>query len=200
MKIAILASGGGTNFQAIADSIKSGYLENVEIDLLISNRKSAYAMKRAENLEVESLYLNAKEFENRVEYDKKIIEILNDRGIELVVLAGYLRWISKEFVEAFENRILNIHPSLLPSFKGLHGIEQAYEYGVKQTGVTVHFVDETEDGGAIILQEVVEIEEGESLCSVEEKIHRVEHILYPKAIKLFSEGKLRMDGRKVNLI
>jgi phosphoribosylglycinamide formyltransferase 1 len=199
MNIGVLVSGSGSNLQAIIDSIEAGVIKDSCVKVVISNRREAYALERAKKHGIETVYLNGKEFGSRDEYDKKVVEILQERGIELVVLAGYLRWITPHFVESFKNRIVNIHPSLLPSFKGLHGIEQAFEYGVKVTGVTVHFVDETEDGGAVILQEPVIIEENETLETLEEKIHKVEHILYPKAIELLRSGKFTMTGRKVKI-
>ena len=199
MNIGVLVSGSGSNLQAIIDSIEAGVIKDSCVKVVISNRREAYALERAKKHGIETVYLNGKEFASRDEYDKKVVEILQERGIELVVLAGYLRWITPHFVESFKNRIVNIHPSLLASFKGLHGIEQAFEYGVKVTGVTVHFVDETEDGGAVILQEPVIIEENETLETLEEKIHKVEHKLYPKAIELFRSGKLVMTGRKVKI-
>lgn len=199
MNIGVLVSGSGSNLQAIIDSIEAGVIKESSVKVVISNRREAYALERAKKYGIETVYLNGKDFATREEYDKKIVEILQERGIELVVLAGYLRWITSYFVEKFKNRILNIHPSLLPSFKGLHGIEQAFDYGVKVTGVTVHFVDETEDGGAVILQEPVIIEEKDTLETLEEKIHKVEHVLYPKAIELYRIGKLKMEGRKVKI-
>ncbi len=199
LKIAVLVSGSGTNLQAIIDSIEKGDIKESEIKIVISNKKSAFALERAKKHGIETVYLNAKEFNSREEYDRAIIKILEEKEIGLVVLAGYLRWITKDFVDSFKNKIINIHPSLLPSFKGLHGIEQAFDYGVKVTGVTVHFVDETEDGGAVILQKEVRIEENDTLETLEEKIHKVEHILYPQAIELFRREALEINGRKVKI-
>lgn len=199
MKIAILASGGGTNLQAIIDNIENGNLKNCNIELVISNKKDAYALERARKNDIKDIFLNPKDYSTRDLYDQKIIEILKENDIDLVVLAGYLRWISKQFVENFKNKIINIHPSLLPSFKGLHGIEQAYNYGVKVSGVTVHFVDETEDGGEIIMQKEVLINEGDSLEAFEEKIHQVEHKIYPEVIGLFQKNKIEINGRRVKI-
>lgn len=200
MKIGILASGSGTNLQAIIDAIDKGDIKNAEIAVVISNKKTAYALERARKNGIKDIYLNKNDYKDRLEYDKKIVEVLKEEKVELVILAGYLKWITEYFVEIYINKIMNIHPSLLPSFKGLHGIEQAYEYGVKVTGVTVHFVDETEDGGPIILQEEVRIEENDTLESVEEKIHKVEHRLYPKAIDLYIKNKILLEGRKVRIV
>lgn len=200
MKIGILASGSGTNLQAIIDAIDKGDIKNAEIAVVISNKKTAFALERARKNGIKDIYLNKNDYKDRLEYDKKIVEVLKEEKVELVILAGYLKWITEYFVETYKNKIMNIHPSLLPSFKGLHGIEQAYEYGVKVTGVTVHFVDETEDGGPIILQEEVRIEENDTLESVEEKIHKVEHRLYPKAIDLYIKNKILLEGRKVRIV
>lgn len=199
MKIGVLASGSGTNLQAIIDAIDNEIINDTEVAVVISNRKNAYALERARKNGIKDIYLNKNDFAGREEYDRKVVEILKEEGVDLVILAGYLRWITESFVNSFEGKIMNIHPSLLPSFKGLHGIEQAYEYGVKVTGVTVHFVDETEDGGPIILQEIVKIEEEDSIEMVEEKIHIVEHKLYPQAIELYRKGVLSIDGRKVKI-
>ena len=197
MKIGILASGNGSNLQAIIDSINKGYLQNAEISIVISDNENAYALKRSKDNNIKNLYINKKEYKTRIEYDTKIVEVLKEEKIELVILAGYLRWISEYFVNEYRGRIMNIHPSLLPSFKGLNAIEKAYNYGVKITGVTVHFVDETEDAGPIILQEAIIINENMSLEKLEEEIHKIEHRLYPKAIDLFIKDKLSIENKKV---
>lgn len=199
MKIGVLASGSGSNLQAIINAIESGEIKESSITVLICNRKEAYALERAKKHGIPAVYLNGKEFATREEYDRKVVEILKEHGVELVVLAGYLRWITPYFVESFKDKILNIHPSLLPSFKGLHGIEQAFEYGVKVTGVTVHFVDETEDGGAVIIQEAVMIENSDTLETLEEKIHKVEHKLYPYVIEAIRNGRVSKNGRIVKI-
>ncbi len=199
MKIGVLASGSGSNLQAIINAIESGEISDSTIAVLICNRKEAYALERAKKHGIPAIYLSGKEFATREGYDKKVVEILKEYGVELVVLAGYLRWITPYFVESFKDKILNIHPSLLPSFKGLHGIEQAFEYGVKVTGVTVHFVDETEDGGAVIIQEAVMIENSDTLETLEEKIHKVEHKLYPYVIEAIRSGRVSKNGRIVKI-
>ncbi|MCX5703662.1 MAG: phosphoribosylglycinamide formyltransferase, partial [Candidatus Omnitrophica bacterium] len=131
------------------------------------------------------------------DFENKIIQHLEDCKIDLIVLAGFMRILSPEFVKNHKNKILNIHPAILPSFKGAQAIKDAFSYGVKVTGITVHFVDEEADHGPIILQQAVRIEEGETMESLEEKIHKIEHKLYPEAIRLFVEGKLRIEGRKI---
>jgi len=193
MKIVVFVSGNGTNLQAIIDAISRGQI-GAEAALVVCNNENAYALKRAEKAGVETFVLNHKGFKSREDYDKVIIEELEKKNIELVVLAGFMRLLSSHFVRKYRNRIINIHPSLLPAFKGTHGIKDAFESGARVTGVTVHFVDEELDHGPIILQEEVKIDANDTLKSLEDKIHKVEHRLYPKAIKLFVEGKLKINN------
>jgi len=194
MKIVVFVSGNGTNLQAIIDAISRGQI-GAEAALVVCNNENAYALKRAEKAGVETFVLNHKGFKSREDYDKVIIEELEKKNIELVVLAGFMRLLSSHFVRKYRNRIINIHPSLLPAFKGTHGIKDAFESGARVTGVTVHFVDEELDHGPIILQEEVKIDANDTLESLEDKIHKVEHRLYPKAIKLFVEGKLKINNK-----
>ena len=198
MNIAVFASGSGTNFQAIIDKVKDGYIP-AEISLLVSDNKDAYAVKRAKDAGIEAFVLNPKEFKSREECDKAIVKKLKEKDIGLVVLAGFMRLISSYFVREYKNKILNIHPALLPSFKGTHGVRDALEYGVKVTGPTVHFVDEELDHGAIILQETVSVSDNDTEESLHQKVHQKEYEIYPKAVKLFVEGKLTIEGRKVRV-
>ena len=198
MNIAVFVSGSGTNLQAIIDAVSTGRIK-AEIALVVSDNKNAFALTRAKNADIDTYVLNPKGFATREEYDKRIIDELEARRVELVVLAGFMRLVSSLFVSRYNGRIVNIHPALLPSFKGTHGIKEAFEYGVKRTGVTVHFVDDKLDHGPIILQEAVDVEEGDTLETLEDKIHKVEHRLYPEAIRLFTEGKLKIEGRKVKI-
>jgi len=200
MNIAVLASGKGTNFEAIARSVKRGGLANIKIKLLISDKRNALVLKKARKYKIKEMFINPKGFRSRLLFDKEIVKILKRERVELVVLAGFMRILSPYFVKSFKNRIFNIHPALLPSFKGESAIKEAYEYGVKVTGVTVHFVDNDVDHGPIIFQEALKIKEGESLESLEKRIHRLEHKLYPETIKLFIRGCLRVHGRKVMVI
>lgn len=194
MNIAVFCSGKGTNLQAIIEAVHSGYIK-ATIKVVVSDVKDCYALERARQAGIETLYFNHRTYPRREEFDRQIIRELKSRRIELVVLAGYMRLLSALFIREFQNKILNIHPALLPSFKGTDGIGDALRYGVKVTGVTVHFVDEGLDSGPIILQESVKIEENDTHDTLAEKIHHVEHKLYPEAIKLFTEGKLRIEGR-----
>ena len=198
-RIAVFASGFGSNLQALIDYNKDHGL-NGEIALVFSNNKDAFALERAEKSRIKSVFLDPSDYVTREEFDEKIIKLLEEEKIDLVVLAGYMFLVSPIFVRKFKNRILNIHPALLPSFKGTHGIRDAYEYGVKVTGVTVHFVDEGLDSGPIVIQRTVDIDQDESMEELEEKIHRVEHEIYPLAVKYFCEDRLKIEGRKVKIL
>jgi len=198
MNIAVLASGSGTNFQAIIDRVKDGYIP-AKIAILVSDNKEAYAIKRAEEAGIETFILSPKKFKTREEYDSQIVKKLKEKDIGLVVLAGFMRLISPYFVKAYKDKILNIHPALLPSFKGTHGVKDALKYGVKVTGPTCHFVDEELDNGAIILQETVSVSSDDTEETLHNKIHKKEYEIYPKAIKLFVEGKIKVEGRKIKI-
>ena len=200
MKLAVFVSGTGSNLQALIDAERAGNLSSAEITLVVSDKPEAYALKRAEEAGIKTFVLEAKGFESREEYDKRIIEELKAEGIELVALAGFMRILSPVFTKEYEGRILNIHPALLPSFKGVHGIKDAFDCGVKETGVTVHFVEDDLDSGPVILQRSVRIEEDDTLESLEEKIHAEEHKLYPEVVRLFADGKLKIEGKKVKII
>jgi len=196
--IAILASGNGTNFEAIAKSVKRGYIR-ANLKLLITDKKDAYVRVRAKKIGVLDLFIDPKKFKNRLDFERELIKILKKENIDLIVLAGFMRILSKEFVETFKNKILNIHPAILPAFKGTNAIERTFKYGCKVSGVTVHFVDENVDSGPIILQDIVRINDKMSLKEFEEKIHKLEHKLYPKAIKLFLENRLKIEDRVVKI-
>jgi len=198
MNIAVLASGRGTNFEAIAKAVKKGFIR-AKLKLLITDKENAGVRERAKKFAVKDIFIDPKNFKTRKDFDREVVRILRKEKINLVVLAGFMRIITPYFVKAFKNRILNIHPAILPSFKGVGAIERAYNYGVKITGVTVHFVNEEVDTGPIILQEALKIREKESLQSLEERIHKLEHRLYPLAVKLFLERRLKIKGRKVEI-
>ncbi|MBI5143439.1 MAG: phosphoribosylglycinamide formyltransferase [Candidatus Omnitrophica bacterium] len=200
MNIAVLCSGSGTNLQAIIDSVKSGYIP-AKIALVVSDNKGAYALTRAKNAGIETLILNPKDFiDQREDFDKEIVKNLKKRNVELVVLAGFMRLMSPYFIKEYKNRIMNIHPALLPAFKGTHGIKDALDYGVKVTGPTVHFVDEKLDHGPIILQKAVEVKDDDTEETLLERVHREEHVIYPEAIKLFVERRLEIEGRRVRIV
>jgi phosphoribosylglycinamide formyltransferase-1 len=198
MNIAIFASGKGTNFQAIINAVKSGKLK-VKIALLVCDNPNAPALTRAKKAGIKVALVERNDFSSREDFEKEIISHLWENKIELIVMAGFMRMLSTILVRAYKGRIINIHPALLPAFKGSVAIKDAFDYGVKVTGVTVHFVDEEMDHGAIILQKEVKVDESDTLCSLEEKIHRAEHKVYPEAIRLIQKGKLSISGRKVKV-
>lgn len=199
MNIAVLVSGSGTNLQAIIDAVKSGYIP-AKIALVLSDKKDAFALERARKAGIDTIVLDKKDFKTREDFDKEIIKNLKKRDAGLVVLAGFMRLLSPHFIQEYRNRIINIHPALLPAFKGTHGIKDALEHGAKVTGATVHFVDEKLDNGAIILQQTVEVKEDDTEKTLLERIHKEEHRIYPEAIKLFVEGKLKVEGRRVKIV
>jgi len=196
LKIGVLASGRGTNLQSIIDNIEKGELP-AEIAIVISNVHGAYALTRAENHNIKTAVIDHKGYKSREEFEKVLIDVLKKEEVELVCLAGFMRLLSPFFLNTFKHRVMNIHPALLPSFPGVHAQKQALDYGVKVSGCTVHFVDEGTDTGPIILQESIKVLDDDSEESLSKKILEKEHILYPKAIKLFAEGKLEIRGRNV---
>jgi phosphoribosylglycinamide formyltransferase-1 len=199
--IAVFASGRGTNFSAIIKAARKGIIK-ADLSLLVCDNAHAGAIARARRAGIKVALIKKEDLPRKRDFENKIIQHLEENKIDLIVLAGFMRLLSAEFVAKYKNRILNIHPALLPSFKGSQAIKDAFNYGTKVTGVTVHFVDEKTDHGPIILQEAVKIKQGDTLESLEKRIHKVEHRLYPQAIKLFLEGRLKIRGRKVenNLI
>jgi len=197
-RIAVFASGFGSNLQALIDFSKNDDLGG-EIVLVISNKSSAFALQRARDNGIKAVFLDPAQFKTRGEFDEQVAGILEEEKIDLVVLAGYMLLIGQNILAKFRNSIINIHPALLPAFKGIHGIKDAFDYGVKVTGVTVHFVDEGLDSGPIIMQQAVEISDDDSAETLEEKIHAVEHKLYPLAVKYFCTGRLKITGRKVHI-
>jgi phosphoribosylglycinamide formyltransferase 1 len=197
--LAVFASGHGSNLEALIRSMRPLNI-NGQIKIVFSDNSKAYALHRAEKYGIDTLTFGPGDFSNRKEYDRKLLQSINERKIDLVILAGYMLLLGQEFISAYKNRIINIHPSLLPSFKGLHGIRDAYDYGVKVTGVSVHFVDKDLDNGPIIIQKAISVEPDMRFDALEKKIHKIEHEIYPKAVKLFCEGRLKIEGRKVILV
>ena len=193
MRVAVFVSGSGSNLQAIIDAS----IPSIEIALVFSNNPDAYALKRAENHGIPTLVVNHRDFKSREEFEGEILKHLEPLGIELIVLAGFMRILSPVLVRAYANRMINLHPALLPSFPGIHAARQAIEAGVKFTGCTVHFVDEGVDSGPIILQAVVPVEDGDDEDSLLQKIHAEEHRIYPEAIRLISEGRIKIEGKRV---
>lgn len=196
LALGVLASGRGSNFQSIIDNINSGYLK-ARIVALITDNPKAYAIERAKNHGIETLIIQPKEFSNKDSYYSHIANVLKSKGVGLVVLAGFMRVVGKPLIKEFQNKIINIHPALLPSFPGLHGQKQAADYGVKISGCTIHFVDEGVDTGPIIIQAAVPVYEDDTEDSLSERILKQEHKVLPFVIKLFSEGRIAVKGRKV---
>ena len=194
--IAVLASGNGSNFQAIVDALKKGRIR-ANIKLLVCDNPEAYCLQRAAKVKVKAFIADRRDFSNKKDFEEQIIRKLRSEKIGLIILAGFMRLLSGEFIKKYRGRILNIHPSLLPVFKGARAIKDAFDYGAKVSGVTVHFVDEQMDHGPIILQEPLKIKAGWSLEELEKNIHNLEHKIYPQVIRLFLEGRLRLKGRKV---
>jgi phosphoribosylglycinamide formyltransferase-1 len=203
-RIGVLVSGGGTNLQAVMDKTDEGYID-AEITVVISNRKDAYALERAKTAGIDARYVARKDYESDEQRDYAMMQILRDHGVDLVVLAGYLGILSKPFIDAYRLRIINVHPSLIPAFcgKGFYGhhVHQAVlDYGVKVSGATVHFVDEGIDAGPIILQKAVEVKDDDTADTLAARVLEVEHELLPRAVKLFLEGRLAVNGRHVRII
>lgn len=198
LKIGVLASGRGSNFQAIIDEIEAGRLP-ARIEILIVDNPNAYAIERAKKHNIPYLFINPKDFSSKEAFYEKIRDELLSRAVELVILAGFMRIVKKPLLDAFPNRIMNIHPALLPSFPGLHGQKQAVDYGVRISGCTVHFVDEGVDSGPIIIQAAVPVHPDDTEDTLAERILKLEHKIFPEAIRLFAEGRLEVVGRKVKI-
>ena len=196
LKVGVLASGSGTNLQAIIDRSERGEL-TAEVVCVITNRADAFALERARNHGIPAIHLNHKDFAGRDAYDSEVVAELHAHGVELVVLAGFMRIITPVILNAFPQAVMNIHPALLPSFPGLDAQKQALEHGVKVSGCTVHFVDEGTDTGPIIIQAVVPILAGDTVETLSQRIHVQEHLIYPQAIQFFAEGRLTVNGRRV---
>jgi len=197
--IAVLVSGRGSNLQAMIDSIEDGYLK-ARISVVISDVGDAYALDRAKKHSIEAVFVDPGNYSSKEFYEKEVLKNLEKHNAELLLLAGYMRILGKTLLSAYKNRILNIHPALLPAFSGLHAQKQALEHGVKVAGCTVHFVNDTLDGGPIILQRCVEVREDDTDETLADRILEQEHKVYPEAVKLFIENRLSIEGRKVNIL
>ncbi|HUI46119.1 MAG TPA: phosphoribosylglycinamide formyltransferase [Nitrospirota bacterium] len=199
VKLGVLVSGRGSNLQAIIDNIENGTL-SAELAVVISDQADAYALERARKHGFAAVHVSAKGFKNkREEYDALLVKELQERDVELVCLAGFMRIITPTLIRAFSNRILNIHPALLPAFPGLHVQKAALEHGVKFSGCTVHFVDDGMDTGPIIIQAVVPIMDNDTEDSLTDRILRQEHKIYSRAIQLYADGRLTIRGRRVSV-
>jgi phosphoribosylglycinamide formyltransferase 1 len=198
-RIGVLLSGRGSNFEALADSVAAGRIPNAELAIVISHREGAPGIERARERGIDARVIPSKGLE-REAYDRQVVAALQEKKIDLVCLAGYMRLLSPYFVQAFRGRILNIHPSLLPAFPGLESQRQALEHGAKFAGCTVHFVDETLDAGPIILQSAVPIRDDDTVESLSERILAEEHRIYSQAVRIVLEGRFRIEGRRVIIL
>ena len=196
LKVGVLASGNGSNLQAIIDRSERGELD-AEVVCVITNKADAFALERARKHGIPAIHINYRDFAGREAYDAAVVAALQAHGVELVVLAGFMRIITRVLLVAFPLAVMNIHPALLPSFPGLDAQQQALDHGVKVTGCTVHFVDEGTDTGPIIIQAAVPILPDDTIETLSRRIHVQEHRIYPQAIKLFAEGRLTVVGRRV---
>ena len=200
LNLAVLCSGGGTNLQALIDAVEKGEL-SAEIKIVISNNSNAFALERARKHNIQALHLSHKQFATPEEFDQRVLSVLNENQVEMIVLAGYMKMLSPTIIRAYKNRILNIHPALLPHFGGpgmygMHVHEAVIKSGVKLTGVTVHIVDEVYDHGAIIMQKPVEVKDDDTPESLAERVLKVEHDTYKKAIQLFAEGRVEIKDNR----
>jgi phosphoribosylglycinamide formyltransferase 1 len=197
-RIAVLASGGGTNLQAILDQLHG--TDGIEVVGVISDKGDATALERAQRAGVDTAVFGGADYEDREQRDRAIGDWIEQREVDLVVLAGYMQLLSPEFVGRFRNRIINVHPALLPAFPGLEAVKQALDHGSKVTGVTVHFVDEGVDSGPIIFQRPVEVPASRDWNETEELIHATEHTLLPEAIRMIAAGRVRIDADNPRLV
>lgn len=199
LRLGVLVSGRGSNLQAILDACREGDLPARVVQVL-SDRPDAPALERARTAGVAGRWVDPRAYPNREAYERELTRLLEKAGVELVCLAGFMRVLGPWFVGHWRHRVLNIHPSLLPAFRGLHAQKQALEYGVKVAGCTVHFVDEGVDSGPIVLQAAVPVEEDDTVESLSERILQQEHRIYVEAIRLFAEGRLVVEGRRVRIL
>lgn len=199
LKLGVLISGSGSNLQAIMDACAEGRL-SAEVVCVVSDKEAAYGLERARKAHVPAVWVDRAAYSTMREYNRAVLEALKGYQADTVAMAGYMRLLGAEVLDAYPMRVLNIHPALLPSFAGAGGIHDAWEHGVKITGVTVHFANEVFDEGPIIAQEAIRIEEDDTVATLEEKIHSVEHRIYPQALQWLAEGRLRVEGRKVRIV
>ena len=198
MRFGVLISGSGTNLQSIIDACAAGLIVG-EVAVVISNREDAYGLERARMAGIPAIFIDPRACDSADDYNHQVREALELESVECVVMAGYMKLLGAEVLDAWPLRVVNIHPALLPSFAGAHGIGEAFDYGVKITGVTVHFANEVFDQGPIIAQEAVEVLEDDTLEGLEARIHDVEHRLYPAALAALADGRVTVSGRKVRV-
>lgn len=200
INIAVFISGRGSNFLALLKNIEKGVLKNCQIAVVFSNNPNAKGLEYAAKAGIKTIVIPSKNRSDRVEYDKEIINALSEYNVDLICLAGYMRIVTEELVEAYKNKIINIHPALLPSFPGLHAQKQALDYGIKVSGCTVHFVDGGMDTGPIILQKTVPVYDNDTEDTLSARILEQEHTAYSEAVALYAAGRLKVSGRKVEIL
>jgi phosphoribosylglycinamide formyltransferase-1 len=198
-RFVVFASGYGSNLQALIDETKKKKIA-AQLCVVVSDKKDAFALTRALKAGIPTVVVDPRKFLNREAMDRAIVKELKSFNVDFVVLAGYMRILSPYFIKTFRHKVLNIHPALLPSFKGAHAIKDAFESGVKSTGVTVHFVDEKVDHGPVIAQEALQIKKTDTVKTLEARIHKLEHKMYPKVVDFFARGRVKVSGRKVRII
>ncbi|MFC1809517.1 phosphoribosylglycinamide formyltransferase [Candidatus Omnitrophota bacterium] len=199
-RLAIFVSGSGTNMENIVKAARARTIKRAEVALVVSDNPKAFALKRCDRLKVPSIVVYRKNFEDKDAFEKAILRELRADDIDFIVLAGYMRIIGPKILKEYKNKILNIHPALLPSFPGAHGIKDAFKAGVKVTGVSVHIVDAGVDTGPIVLQQALEVKKNETLESLEKRIHKIEYELYPQAIQLMVDGKIKINKGKITVL
>lgn len=198
LKIAVFASGSGSNFQVLAEAIRDGSI-HATLELVVCDKPTAYVLERARLFDVETYTFAPKQYASREAYEKEIVAKLQEKGIELIVMAGYMRLVTNVLVDPYYGRMINVHPALLPSFPGINGMAQALEYGAKVAGATVHFVDGGTDTGPIIAQKAVDILDDDTLETLSARIQKVEYELLPKVVSWIAQGKISLNGRKVTI-
>ncbi|HUV82266.1 MAG TPA: phosphoribosylglycinamide formyltransferase [archaeon] len=198
--IAVLVSGRGSNMQAIIDNIENGTIPNASIAVVLSDVGGTYALERAQNQGIDTFFVNPEQYEDKASYESEILGILEKYNINLILLAGYMRVVGPTLLNPYRNKMLNIHPALLPSFPGLHAQKQAFDHGVRVSGCTVHFVDDGVDTGPIIIQKCVPVLEDDTEETLASRILEQEHKIFPEAVRLFVQGQLRIERRKVRIL
>jgi phosphoribosylglycinamide formyltransferase-1 len=198
VKIGVLVSGSGTDLQSIIDAIEDGYLTEAEIAVVISNKEDAYGLERARKHGIPAVFIEFRK-KKRLAFDKEMIQVMRDHGVQLVVMAGFMRLVTSHFVKSWKDNLINIHPALLPSFPGTHAHRDALAWGVKVSGCTIHYVDEEMDHGPIIIQYAVKVLEGDTEDTLGPRVLQHEHNLLPKAVKMHCMGLLKIEGRHVRL-
>lgn len=198
IKIAVFASGSGSNFQALSEAVRDGRI-HASIELVVCDKPSAYVLERARSFQVETYVFSPKQYASREAYEEEIVAKLQAKGIDLIVMAGYMRLVTHVLVDPYYGRMINVHPALLPAFPGINGVGQALDYGAKLTGATVHFVDGGTDTGPIIAQQAVEIQDQDTLETLSARIQQAEYELLPKAVGWIAEGRVSLNGRKVSI-